>query len=236
MTAPLMDANEILDTLLMAYGPQRWWPGDTPLEIMVGAVLTQNTAWRNVARAIANLKHDNLLSLDALLEARPDEVRAAIRPAGFQNVKYARLLALLRFVADTGGLESLTALPVAGLRPALLKVHGIGPETADSILLYALGRAVVVVDRYMRRLMQRLGHGWAAAAPYDEVQRWFVTGLPADADTYGELHALIVQHGKEHCRARPVCEGCPLHYRCETGLSASDGVTGPLQPETAPRV
>lgn len=234
MTATPCSAEQIYSILIETYGPQAWWPGDSPLEIMVGAVLTQNTAWSNVAIAIARLQSSDLLTLDALLSAAHEEIKAAIRPAGFHNVKYDRLTALLHFVRTSGGIDGLMRWPTEALRTALLEVKGIGPETADSILLYVLGRPAFVVDKYTRRLLMRLGHAWANNATYRVVQGWFVDGLEDDATLYGEYHALIVQHGKAHCRAQPVCTGCPLEEYCQHSRSrcGSDGV----QPPDGPRV
>jgi endonuclease-3 related protein len=209
-----LNPQRVYDILYGAYGPQHWWPGDTPLEITVGAVLTQNTSWHNVAIAIGNLKDADLLSLDALLAAKEAQVKAAIRPAGFHNLKYRRLLALLRMLDAQGGLEALEDRPTGELRALLLTVNGIGPETADSILLYALGRPLFVVDRYTRRIMTRLGYAWTAFADYDGLQRWFMDALGDDARVLNEYHALIVAHGKTRCRVTPRCEGCPFTDAC----------------------
>lgn len=233
MTPTFYTASQLYKTLIETYGPQDWWPGDSPLEIMVGAVLTQNTSWNNVAIAIANVRSRDLLTLDALLSATPEEVKAAIRPAGFHNVKYDRLTALLHFVTTGGGIDSLMRWPTETLGPALLEVRGVGPETADSILLYVFGRPAFVVDKYTRRLLTRLGHAWATAAPYKAVQEWFVDGLEPDATLYGEYHALIVQHGKAHCRARPFCPGCPLEGCCQQArsqMTADNAMQPPDQP------
>ncbi len=206
---------EVHDLLLAAYGPQNWWPGDTPFEVIVGAVLTQNTAWRNVAQAIGNLKRENLLEPKALLHAEPDRVKALITPAGYYNVKYDRLMNLLRFLDGQGmDLEKLRRLPLDELRAGLLEVKGVGPETADSILLYAFQRPVFVVDAYTRRLFFRLGYEWMERASYDEVQRFFMEALPRDTSLYNESHALIVVHNKDTCKKKPLCEGCCLWSLC----------------------
>lgn len=201
----------IYQALLSSYGPQNWWPGDTPFEVIVGAVLTQNTAWQNVALAIANLKQAGLLSLESLLKAEPEEVKALMGPAGYFNVKYERLMNLLSFLKGYGiYLEGLQALRLEELRAGLLQVKGVGPETADSILLYAFERPVFVVDAYTRRLVSRLGHQWVEKASYDDVQRFFMDALPEDIDLYNEFHALIVVHCKDVCKKRPLCQGCCL--------------------------
>ncbi|MHB1319171.1 MAG: hypothetical protein ACYCYF_11185, partial [Anaerolineae bacterium] len=160
----LWGPRDIFERLLKAYGPQHWWPGDTPFEVTVGAVLTQNTAWHNVSIAIGNLKAAGLLNLDGLLSAPAEQVSQMIRPAGFYRVKTVRLLNLLEALKEHGGLNALQTLSTEETRGVLLAVNGVGPETADCILLYALGRPVFVVDSYTRRLMVRLGHAWANAA------------------------------------------------------------------------
>lgn len=211
-TPPLM---EVFDLLLSTYGPQGWWPGDSPFEVIVGAVLTQNTAWQNVAQAIANLKREGLLDASALLDAEPETVKALIAPAGFFNVKYDRLMNVLEYLTRHDlDLERFRHLPVADLRDELLQVNGVGPETADSILLYAFERPVFVVDAYTRRLFSRLGHGWMERGPYDEIQELFVEVLPRDAGLYNEFHALIVVHCKDTCKKSPLCSGCCLSSFC----------------------
>jgi endonuclease-3 related protein len=206
---------EVHDLLYAALGPQQWWPGDTAFEVIVGAILTQNTAWNNVALAIGNLKREGLLHANALFHAESERVKALIRPAGYYNVKYERLRNLLEYL-DTYGfdLEDLRRLPLAQLREELLAVKGVGPETADSILLYAFHRPVFVVDTYARRLFSRLGHSWMEKATYDEVQGFFVEALPRETDLYNEFHALIVVHCKDTCKKKPRCQGCCLSSVC----------------------
>jgi endonuclease-3 related protein len=202
---------EIYQQLFECYGPQHWWPGDSPFETMVGAVLTQNTAWANVERAIANLKTAGLLELQAMLQAQPDELAEQIRPAGYFNVKAKRLLSLCDFLAESEGLEQLSD---KALRTRLLAVHGIGPETADDILLYAFNRPVFVIDAYTRRLFSRLGLVQADAG-YETLRRDFEQALGENAELYNEYHALIVRHAKEICRTKPLCDGCCLQSLCE---------------------
>lgn len=205
------------DRLLAAFGPQHWWPGDTPFEVMVGAVLTQNTAWSNVERAIASLKAARALSCAAILARPQAEVAELIRPAGFFNVKARRLQALCDFLRDRdvadAPQELARAAPLPRLRQALLEVHGVGEETADSILLYALGLPSFVVDAYTRRIFARLGL-LAGGEPYAHIQARFHAHLPADVALYNEYHALIVALGKAHCRPRPRCGQCPLGPIC----------------------
>jgi endonuclease-3 related protein len=216
-TASSLSLLQVFEMLLSAYGPQNWWPGETPFEVMVGAILTQNTAWGNVAQAIGNLRREGLLHGNALLHAQPERVKALIAPAGYFNVKYERLSRLLRYLAGYGwDLEELRCRPLAEVREELLAVKGVGPETADSILLYALQRRVFVVDAYTRRLFSRLGYVWMEKATYAEVQSFFTEALPEDTALYNEFHALIVVHSKDTCKKKPRCEGCCLLSRCSS--------------------
>jgi endonuclease-3 related protein len=206
---------KVFDLLLSSYGAQDWWPGDTALEVSVGAVLTQNTAWRNVAQAIENLREAGLLELEPLLRAAPGRVKALIAPAGYYNIKYDRLMNLLRFLNGHGGdLEAFGRLPLEEQKSGLLGVKGVGPETADSILLYAFHRPVFVVDAYTRRLFSRLGHEWVEKDSYGEVQTFFMELLPRDRGVYNEYHALIVVHSKDVCKKNPLCDVCCLRSVC----------------------
>jgi endonuclease-3 related protein len=201
----------VFDRLLDAYGPQYWWPAESPFEVMLGAVLVQNTAWGNARRAIANLKAAGRLSAQAIYDTPLEELEQLIRPSGVYRVKARRLRGLIALIVEQhgGSLDALFALPTDGLRRELLAVHGIGPETADAILLYAAGRATFVIDAYTRRVLER--HGWAPpGASYDDLKRLFEGALPRDAPLFNEYHALLVQVGKQHCRSQPRCEGCPL--------------------------
>jgi len=210
----------VYERLYGRYGPQHWWPGETQLEIIIGAVLTQNTAWTNVARAIGNLKALGLLDLDRLLLASEEQVKEAIRPSGYYNLKYRRLMSVLRYLhAKDSDWTYFQKAPLEQLRRELLSIWGVGPETADSILLYAFGRPVFVVDAYTRRILTRLGRTWAASAPYAEVQRYFMVHLAEDVRLLNEYHALIVVHGKQTCRKKPLCVACCLATRCPEGVS-----------------
>jgi len=205
----------VFDALYSTYGPQYWWPGDSPFEVIVGAILTQNTAWQSVANAIDNLKRQRLLDADALLDAEPETVKALIAPAGFFNVKYDRLRNVLEYLRSHDmDLERFRHLPIDDLRAELLQVKGIGPETADSILLYGFGRPVFVVDAYTRRLFSRLGYEWMDKAPYDQIQRFFMEKAPSYMGLYNEYHALIVAHCKETCKNKPLCADCCLRACC----------------------
>jgi len=210
--------RRIFDILYSTYGPQGWWPGDSQFEIIVGATLTQNTAWHNVTLAITNLKREGLLDPNAYLGAKPELVKVLIAPAGFINIKYKRLRYILEyFMSHNMDFERFRRLPIADLRSELLEVNGIGPETADSILLYAFGRPVFVVDAYTKRLFSRIGYSWMEKAPYDRVQEFFMGELPPDPELYNEFHALVVAHCKVTCKKIPLCSDCNLRSLCITG-------------------
>lgn len=202
----------IYKALYKAFGPQHWWPGDTPFEMMVGAVLTQNTAWSNVEKAIANLKHERLLTPRRLKDVPPGKLASLIRPSGYYNIKAKRLGHLVSFITNhyNGNLKKLFATDVAALRRDLLHVNGIGPETADSIILYAAEKPVFVVDAYTKRIFSR--HGFVPEnAAYHETQKVFTDHLPLNVRMYNEYHALIVRLGKDYCKkSKPRCAECPL--------------------------
>jgi len=204
--------QEVYRRLFDAFGPQNWWPGDTQFEILVGAILVQNTNWQNVERAIRNLREADLLEPHRLYELPEEELQELIRPAGYYRVKAVRLRALLRFLVERydGSLEAMFQRPMADLREELLSVHGVGPETADSILLYAGAMPIFVVDAYTYRVFSR--HGWIdLESDYQQIQDYFHDHLPADAPLYNEYHALLVNLGKYYCKkSKPLCETCPL--------------------------
>ncbi|MBN2720672.1 MAG: endonuclease III domain-containing protein [Proteobacteria bacterium] len=214
----LFSLADIFGRLLEAYGPQHWWPADSSFEMMVGAVLTQNTAWSNVEKAMERLRANRLLDAAAILSFPEEKLCEVIRPSGYFRVKSARLRGLCRFLVDGGGNPSrFEKVPTPELREQLLSVKGIGPETADSILLYAFSRPVFVVDSYTVRLLDRLGR-LPGKGTYSEVQDLFMRGLDPDSALFNEYHALVVIHGKERCRKKnPLCEGCPLHEICGKG-------------------
>lgn len=200
--------------LLTAYGEQRWWPGDSPFEVMVGAVLTQNTAWRNVEKAIGRLHAAKVMTPAAIYEADPVLLAQWLRPAGYYNLKAQRLRALCLWLHDVGGVEAAGRDDTASLRRQLLGIKGIGPETADAILLYAFQRPVFVIDAYTRRLFGRLGIITADESYCGLAQR-FQAALPPQTMRYNEYHALVVRHGKEACRSRPRCQACCLAVMCQ---------------------
>ncbi len=198
--------------MLDHFGPQHWWPGDSALEIAIGAILTQNTSWQNVAKAIANLKKHGAMDAHALDRLPLAELAELIRPAGYFRLKAKRLKNFVRWLIDRfdGSMDAMAAVSLSTLREELLTINGIGPETADSILLYAAGKSTFVVDAYTHRIAVR--HGWIESeAGYDELKDYFESRLADDAATLGEMHALIVAVGKKLCRRREAkCDDCPL--------------------------
>jgi endonuclease-3 related protein len=206
----------IYRVLFRAYGPQHWWPADTPFEVMVGAVLTQNTAWANVEKAIANLKRERLLTTPLRMNSvAPEKLASLIRPSGHYNVKTKRLRNLLSYINTqySGSLTRMFATDSAVVRQQMLQVNGIGPETADSILLYAGKKPFFVVDAYTKRIFSRQGL-IKGNADYRSVQDLFMDNLPHDARFFNEYHALIVKIGKEYCKkTRPLCHGCPFYQK-----------------------
>lgn len=212
------------EALLAYFGPQRWWPAETPFEVVVGAVLTQNTAWKNVARALENLREAGLLCFEGLRSLHHEELAELIRPAGYFRVKARRLKNLLDHIGEQhgGSLERFFATDLDTLREQLLSVNGIGPETADSILLYAAGRPTFVIDAYTHRVAKR--HGWVEPElDYHGLKEHFESALPADVSLYNEYHALLVRVGHEFCKPTPRCEHCPLRNLLPEG--------GPIEPE-----
>lgn len=207
---------DIFKELLAYFGPRHWWPAETPLEVAVGALLTQNVAWSNVEKAINNLKERGLLSVDSLVRMPVEELALLIRPTRYYNQKAARLKQLVDLISHefAGDIDKLFRLETNVLRERLLGLKGIGPETADSILLYAANRPVFVVDAYTRRIFSRLGY-LTSHATYQEMQDFFTSHLPRDVYLFNEYHALIDGVGHHLCRANaPRCSDCPLVPRC----------------------
>lgn len=202
---------QFYQVLLDHYGRQHWWPGDSPFEVMVGAVLTQNTNWSNVEKAIRNLKQADTLDPHKIDELTPEKLAGLIKPAGYFNIKAKRLKNLIHWFCREydGSIEELKELSVERLREDLLQINGIGRETADSILLYALEKPAFVVDTYTCRILVR--HGCIGAEyDYEQIKEYCQEQLPPDLALYNELHALIVCVGKNHCKPRPQCMDCPL--------------------------
>ncbi|MFC1634377.1 endonuclease III domain-containing protein [Planctomycetota bacterium] len=203
--------TEIYELLYEAFGPQYWWPGETPFEVTIGAILTQNTSWANVEKAIANLKSASHLTPEGLHRIDASELAELIRPAGYYNLKTKRLKSFIDWLFDNYGGQLTNLEPVATdrLRSELLEVKGIGRETADSILLYALGRPVFVVDTYTARIMIR--HGLIEPdADYEQLRDLFESNLPENTQLFNEYHALLVRTGKDFCKPKAKCPGCPL--------------------------
>lgn len=203
--------HEMFDKMLSHFGPRNWWPGETPFEVMVGAILTQNTNWKNVEKAIINLKNADALNPKKMLSMHDMSLASLIRPAGFFKLKTKRLKNFLKYFveeydADVSRMKQKT---VDELREELLSINGIGRETADSILLYALNKPIFVIDSYTKRILLR--HNVCDEdADYNDLQELFMDNLPEDVKHFNEYHALIVEVGKEYCRKTPKCDSCPL--------------------------
>ncbi|MFH1628766.1 MAG: endonuclease III domain-containing protein [Pseudomonadota bacterium] len=224
MSTPTGDRlMEMFHLMLNLFGPQNWWPAETDFEIIVGAVLTQNTNWKNVERAVANLKKKNVLTLQGLRSISLMDLAAEIRPAGYFNLKARRLRNLIDLIAEEyrSDLSLFFENGTETLRETLLSVKGIGPETADSILLYAGRRPVFVVDTYTFRILKRHGMVEEQVSYYD-LQNLFMDNLPDDPALFNEFHALIVRTGKDYCRKKPLCHLCPLEE------------WGPIKPDHRP--
>jgi len=218
----LSDLLVIYKWLFSAYGEQHWWPGLDPFEIIIGAILTQQVTWKNVEKALAALKAAGLLKPETLLRAPLDQVAALIRPTIYYNEKAKKLRSFVLFLQEQhhGDLSDLLSLPLPALREELLSVHGIGEETADSIILYAAEKPSFVIDAYTRRIMQRLGL-IGGKEPYSSLRALFMENIPRDVKLYNEYHALFVRHGKDRCRSRgPLCSNCPLSDVCAYAATA----------------
>lgn len=203
--------TDIYNDLYKAFGPQHWWPGETPFEVAVGAILTQNTNWGNVEKAINNLKREKVLNAKALYDMPHEKLASLIRPAGYFNIKTKRLKEFLAFLLNhhKGSMEKMKTGDAHTLRHELLNVKGVGPETADSILLYALEKPIFVIDAYTKRVLAR--HKIISEdATYHEMQELFHNDLPSDVKLFNEYHALFVMVGKYYCKPKPRCGECPL--------------------------
>ncbi len=208
--------------LLTVYGRQSWWPADSPFEVMLGAILTQNTNWSNVEKALNNLRQKIHLDPEQVLLLSQPELEICLKSSGYFRVKSQRVQAYCRWYLSQGGYGSLQQLTTVELRERLLKVQGIGQETADDILLYAFDRPVFVIDAYTRRLLQRL-QVVQGNESYETLRSWFEKNLPKRVDLYKQFHALIVLHVKQHCRKnKPMCECCKLAKNCFYSVSSYD--------------
>ena len=205
----------IYQRLYERYGPQHWWPGDSPFEVMVGAILTQSAAWQNVEKAIANLKTADVMTPAAVRDIPTGELAQLIRSTGYYNAKAVKLKAFANWLKLTynDDQEKMFATDTGILRNQLLAVHGVGPETADSILLFGGNKPVFVIDAYTRRVISRLGLA-PAEETYDGYQSFFSGNLPPDTQLFNEYHALLVRQAKECCRKQPVCAACCLRDIC----------------------
>ena len=210
---------EIYNRLFKEYGPQHWWPAETPLEVILGAILTQSVAWTGAERALNNLKRAECVSLQTLRDISEAELATLIRPSGYFNAKAKKVKAFVHHLWDNydGDLASMLSRDLADLRPELLSIHGIGKETADDIVLYAAGQPSFVIDSYTRRVVQRLGLD-PLEESYGSYQSLFNDGLPAEPELFKEYHALLDQHAKVTCRKKPQCAGCCLLDMCPAGV------------------
>ena len=213
----------VYERLLDAYGPQHWWPAEGRFEVMVGAILTQSAAWSNVEKAIDKLKDASKLSPSAIRETPTDELAALVYSSGYYNAKARKLKALASYLGERfdDDIDAMRLHDTSSLRAELLAVHGIGQETADDILLYALDKPLFVIDAYTRRLLCRLGVA-DEKQPYAKHQQLFMDELPPNAEIFAEYHALIVSHAKASCRKSPECEGCVLLALCPTGRAQTE--------------
>ena len=210
----------VFESLLATYGPPYWWPAEDAFEIMAGALLVQQTSWQSAEGALSQLRLNGLLSPTALAAADIRTIEPLVRSAGFFRSKAARLIRLANFLIKSGGFEKLNTASTPELRAALLQQEGVGPETADVILLYAFERPVVVVDEYLRRLAQR----WTASLqplPDRALRQWVATEI-SDVVRLNEFHALVVRLGKDRCSKVPRCTACELRLFCRTGRAASN--------------
>ncbi|MBN1366583.1 MAG: endonuclease III domain-containing protein [Dehalococcoidales bacterium] len=206
---------DIYNRLLSKYGAQHWWPGDSPFEVIIGAILTQSAAWTNVERAINNLKSADALSTQAIMTLSLEQLAKLIRPSGYYNAKALKLKAFVQWLDENyrNDLKIISTVETNALRNQMLAVYGIGNETADSILLYALDRPVFVIDAYTRRIISRISL-LSEDNTYDEYQQYFMKHLPVDLKLFNEYHALLVRLGKNACRKKPLCGDCCLTDIC----------------------
>ncbi|MBN2017663.1 MAG: endonuclease III domain-containing protein [Candidatus Cloacimonetes bacterium] len=207
------ELNQIYDLLLDRYGPQYWWPGKTRDEIIIGAILTQNTNWKNVEKAINSLKSENLLALYSIEHSSLDLISKCIRSSGYYNQKAKRLKSIAHYF-NQYGYQVFIEKSITNFRSELLSINGIGHETADSILLYAFDKPIFVIDAYTKRIFHRLGF-LPKSPSYDDVQRFFMNNIQKDVKLFNEYHALIVRHAKECCQKIPQCSNCVLLNSCK---------------------
>jgi endonuclease-3 related protein len=211
-----MDLPRVVERLRDAFGDEEWWQADSPWEVMVGALLTQQTTWRSVERALASLRAEGLLAPEALIRASLPRIEACVRPTGFYRTKARRLQGMAtQVLREAGTVEAFLARPPEALRGSLLGLEGVGEETADAILLYAAGHPAPVIDAYTRRILGRLGHPLPDS--YEKAALWIGAQLPDRIEDHRRFHALMVGLGKTHCRPAPRCPSCPLQDVCPHG-------------------
>ena len=212
----LASANlvDLFENLLDHYGPQNWWPAEHAFEVIVGAVLTQNTSWTNVELALENLRNQNALNYCAILKLETSDFEFLIRPAGFYRRKASAIRSICLFLENHRGIKAFSQQSHHICREVLLSVSGVGAETADAILLYALNKPAFVIDKFTRRIVSRLS-SIEFDLSYHSYQQAFENQLPSDLTCYREYHALLVAHAKAFCRKKPVCDACPLQAQCE---------------------
>ena len=212
---------EVYETLRGHFGFLDWWPGDTADEILIGAVLTQNTSWKNVEKAILNLKKEGMLSVKRISTASITKLQRMIRPSGYYRQKALRLKGICSHItANYATLENFFSQDTADLRKELLSLNGIGPETADSIILYSAEKLIFVIDAYTRRAVQRI-YGEKNEHGYAELQSLMQRSIPPDIKLYNDFHAQFVELGKNYCRKKPVCGECPLHGACRYAMASA---------------
>ena len=211
--------RQVYDLLYERYGPQGWWPAKTKLEVVLGAILVQSTAWGNAAKALDAIREAGVLDVAALARLSEGELGELVRSSGFYTVKARRVKAFVDHVMERygGDLDAMLEQGETELRRELIGVHGIGEETADCIVLYGAGKPTFVIDEYTRRIVGRLGVGPGGRGTYADYQRMFEEAIPSDAGVYGEYHALLIALGKDVCRKSPLCGGCALKQVCEYG-------------------
>jgi len=207
----MIELDSLYEKLYEKYGNLHWWPGDTRDEIIIGAILTQRTSWNNVEKAIKNLKGNNLLSLANILNANLELLKECIKPSGFYQTKAVALKNISSFFTINKIKEFEETQDIEKIRRQLLGIKGIGPETSDSILLYGFGKKIFVVDAYTKRIIERIGY---KETKYDEIQKLFEKTIKAELELYKNYHAVIVQHGKEVCRKKPLCNKCVIKEFC----------------------
>ncbi|MCK4266829.1 MAG: endonuclease III domain-containing protein [Thermoplasmata archaeon] len=218
----MSEVMELYRLLYEHFGPRHWWPGDSPFEVIVGAILTQQASWGNVEQAIANLKDEDMLDPEKIASAGRKSIERLIRPSGFYRQKAVYLIDFCKYLVDgyDASLDKLFSKSTSEFRKELLSLRGIGPETCDSILLYAGQKLTFVVDAYTVRACGRIG--LTLSSKYDEVKEFFESRVEPDVRIYNEFHALFVELGKNYCKAsEPLCEKCPLSGHCEWARSKS---------------